>query len=107
MDINVEGCFHYIQSNARKMGELEGDLIALEGKLKATKAVLMEQSESSSAAMKEVDAFRNPAYMEVVNELAKATAMKTEISIMIKAAFQKIETARAQEYTKRQELKNL
>ena len=58
-------------------------------------------------AMKEVDSYRHPAYMEVVNELAKATAMKTELSIMIKAAFQKIETQRSQAYLARQELKQL
>jgi len=106
MEINVEACFSYIQTNARKMGELEGDLVQLEGKLKATKAALMDASDSSSAAMKEVDAYKNIAYMEVVKELAQTTAMKTEISIMIKAAFQKIETHRAQVYLARQEAKN-
>ena len=105
--IDYEACFRYIQSNAKKMGDLEGELIQLEGKLKATKATLMDASDSSSAAMKEVDSLKQPAYMEVVNDLAKATAAKTELSIMIKAAFQKIETQRSQAYLARQELKNL
>ena len=107
MEINLERCFAFIQTEANNLGKHEGDVIRLEGKVKAVKAALMEASDSSSAAMKEMDSLRHPAYMEAVNELAEATAKKVQLGILIKAAFQKIECHRAGEYTKRQELRNL
>ena len=107
MEINIERCFAFIQTEAANLGKHEGDVIRLEGKVKATKAALMEASDSSSAAMKEVDAYRHPAYMECVAELAEATAKKIQLGILIKAAFQKVECHRSQEYVKRQELRSL
>lgn len=107
MEINIERCFAFIQTEANNLGKHEGDVIRLEGKVKAVKAALMEASDSSSAAMKEMDSLRHPAYMDAVNELAEATAKKVALGILIKAAFQKVECHRQQEYTKRQEIKNL
>jgi hypothetical protein len=107
MEIDLEACFNYVQTNALNLGKAEADVIRLEGKMKAVKAALMDASDASSAAMKEVDSYRHSAYLEVVNELAEATAKKVQLGIMIKAAFQKIECHRAQSYTTRAELRNL
>jgi len=106
-NIDVEACFAYIQSNAQKLGHYEGEIIRLEAKVKATKAALMEASSFTSATMKEASALKDQIYMEVVHELSSATAKKVELGIMIKAAFQKVETARAQMYLSRSELRNL
>ena len=105
--IDVDACFRFVQANAQNLGNAKGEIIRLEGKLKATKAALMDASDSSSAAMKESDALRDVRYMEVVNELAAATAEETRLGIMIKAAFFKIEVFKTLEYTRRQEIKNL
>lgn len=106
MEIDVEACFKYIQVNAQKIGHAKGELVRLESKVKATKAMLMDHSDASSIAMKEADAYKHVEYLTVVNELAQATALETELSIMVKAAFQKVETHRALEYTRRAEIKN-
>lgn len=107
MEIDVKACFDYVQTNAQNLGKAKGEIIRLEAKAKATKAALMDASDSSSVAMKEADANRSNTYLEVINELAHATAEECRLGILIKAAFQKIETFRALEYTKRQEVKNL
>lgn len=107
MDIDIDACFKFVQANAQNLGNAKGEIIRLEGKLKATKAALMDASDSSSAAMKEADAHRHPEYMKVVSELSAATAEETRLGIMVKAAFQKIECWRANSYTTRQELRNL
>tara|TARA_R110000868_G_scaffold302443_1_gene562964 strand:- start:881 stop:1207 length:327 start_codon:yes stop_codon:yes gene_type:complete len=107
MDINIENCFAYIQANADKLGKAKGEIIRLEAKVKATKAALMEASDSSSVAMKEADSLKALSYLEVVKELADMTAEETKLGIMIKAAFQKVETHRAIMYLQRQEMRNL
>lgn len=107
MDIDVAACFNYVQTNAQNLGNAKGEIIRLEAKVKATKAALMDASDSSSIAMKEVFAYGNPQYMAVVQELADATAEEARLGIMIKAAFFKIEVFKTLEYTRRQEIKNL
>ena len=106
MDINIENCFAYIQANADKLGRAKGEIIRLEAKVKATKAALMDASDSSSIAMKEADAHKHISYLEVVKELADMTAEEAKLGIMVKAAFQKVECWRALEYGRRAEIKN-
>jgi hypothetical protein len=106
-EIDVEACFRYIKTKAPELGKAEGELIRLEAKVKAVKAALMEASDASSAVMKESDSLRDPKYMDAVKELANMTAIKVELGIMVKAAFQKIETDRSQAYLARAELRNI
>jgi hypothetical protein len=106
MEIDIEACFKYIQTNAQKLGHAKGELVRIEAKVKAIKAALMNDSAASSIAMKEADSYQHIEYLKVVQELADATALETELSIMVKAAFQKVETHRALEYTRRAEIKN-
>ena len=105
--IDVDACFRFVQANAQNLGNAKGEIIRLEGKIKQTKAVLMEHSDQGSVAMREADAHKSQEYMKVVQELAEATSEETRLGIMIKAAFFKIEVFKAMEYTRRAEVRNL
>jgi hypothetical protein len=107
MNIDIQACFDYVQTNAQNLGKAKGEIIRLDAKLKAVKAAVMENSDASSVAMKEADAHKHIDYLQVVNELAHATAEECRLGILVKAAFQKIETHRSLTYLARQELKNL
>ena len=106
-EIDVKACFDFVQTNAQNLGKAKSEIIRLEAKTKATKAALMDASDSSSVAMKEADAYKHITYLEVVNELAAATAEECRLGILIKAAFFKIEVFKSLEYTRRAEIKNI
>jgi hypothetical protein len=107
MNIDIQACFDYVQTNAQNLGKAKGEIIRLDAKLKAVKAAVMENSDASSIAMKEATAHKHIDYLQVVNELASATAEECRLGILVKAAFQKIETFRALEFTRRAEIKNI
>ena len=107
MQIDVQACFDYVQTNAQQLGKAKGEIIRLEAKIKAIKAAIMDSSDATSIAMKEAESHKHPDYLQAINELAAATAEECRLGILVKAAFQKVETFRALEFTRRAEIKNL
>jgi len=106
-DIDSTTCFAFIQTQAQEHANAKGNIVSLEAKLKSVKAVLMDNSDASSLGAKEIDAYKDMRFLECANELAREVTKEAKLNTLIKAAFAKLETHRAELYMARQELKNL
>jgi len=107
MEINPEKAIRYIQEHAEQYAKAKGDVAYTENYLKVVKSQQMNKSESSSLGQREADAYATAEYKESITAHKQAIEEEAHLKWMLTAAQARIEVYKVQEYTKRQELKNL
>jgi hypothetical protein len=95
-------CIDYIRDNAPKFAEAESDVVYIENYLKSLKSELMSE-ESGTLGAKEAFAYSHPRYIEQLQGLKVAVAIKTEIKWRMEAAKLKFEFWKTQQFNNRVE----
>jgi len=106
MEIDPNKSIDYIIHHAPKMGELLSNRNYLDDFSRVIKSELMNEEEGT-LGNKEAYAYAHPRYKQHLLDKKEADRQYEELNWMMKAAQARIEVFKAQEYTKRQELKNL
>ena len=106
MEIDPNKAIDFIAKNAPQMGVALSNRNHLDDYSKVIKAELMNDEEGT-LGNKEAYAYAHPRYKQHLLDLKEANRQYEELNWMMKAALARIEVFKAQEYTKRQELKNL
>lgn len=95
-------CIDYIRDNAPKFAEAESDVVYIENYLKSLKSELMAE-ETGTLGAKEAFAYSHPRYIEQLQGLREAVAIKTEIKWRMEAAKLKFEFWKTQQFNNRVE----
>jgi len=106
MDINPNKGVAYIMENAPKFAQAKAERVFIENYLRTVKSRLMNQ-EAGTLGNKEAYAYAHPDYLAQLLALKDATQMEENLKFMLLAAQMRHDTWKTQEYSKRQELKNL
>ena len=95
-------CIDYIRDNAPKFAEAESDVVYIENYLKSLKSELMTE-ETGTLGAKEAFAYSHPRYIQQLQGLKVAVAIKTEIKWRMEAAKLKFEFWKTQQFNTRVE----
>jgi hypothetical protein len=95
-------CIDYIRDNAPKFAEAESDVVYIENYLKSLKSELMTE-ETGTLGAKEAFAYSHPRYIQQLQGLKVAVAIKTEIKWRMEAAKLKFEFWKTQQFNNRVE----
>ncbi len=95
-------CIDYIRDNAPKFAEAESDVVFIENYLKSLKSKLMAE-ETGTLGAKEAFAYSHEQYIEQLQGLKVAVAIKTEIKWRMEAAKLKFEFWKTQQFNNRVE----
>lgn len=106
MEINPEKAIRYIAENAPAFAAAKANRVFIENFLRTVKARLMNE-EVGTLGNKEAYAYAHSDYVVQLEGLKAATEEEERLKYMLLAAQARIEVWKTQEYTKRQELKNL
>ena len=106
MDVDPHKAVEYIILNAPKYAEAKANRVFIENYLRTVKSRLMGEEEGTLGA-KEAHAYSHPDYEQQVRALKIATEEEEKLRYMLKAAELRIEIFKVNEYSKRQEMKNL
>jgi hypothetical protein len=82
----AESAIQFMVDEAQTYGDACAEVARLENVMKATKAALMQASESTSAAMKECDALADQRYIDLIGQYAEAVRVQTFLKTKLKAA---------------------
>ena len=106
MEINPDRAIEYIRDNAPKYAEAKATRVFIENYLRSVKSKLMGNEEGTLGA-KEAYAYAHEDYVEQLKALRIATEEEERLKFMLSAAQLRLEVWKTNEYTKRQELRNL
>jgi hypothetical protein len=106
LEIDPNKCVSYIMENAPKFAKAKGERVFIENYLRTVKSRLMNQ-EAGTLGNKEAYAYAHPDYELQLKGLKAATEEEEALKFMLVAAQMRFDTWKTQEYSKRQELKNL
>ena len=106
MNLDPNKCVAYIMENAPKFAQAKAERVFIENYLRTVKSRLMQQEEGT-LGNKEAYAYAHPDYLAQLLALKDATQMEENLKFMLLAAQMRHDTWKTQEYSKRQELKNL
>lgn len=106
MEIDPHKAVEYIILNAPKYAEAKANRVFIENYLRTVKSRLMGDEDGTLGA-KEAYAYGHPDYEQQVRALKIATEEEEKLRYMLKAAELRIEIFKVNEYSKRQEMKNL
>ena len=106
MEINPEKAIRYIAENAPLFAQAKANRVFIENYLRTVKSRLMNE-EAGTLGNKEAYAYAHEDYVEQLKGLKAATEEEERLKYMLLAAQARIEVWKTQEYTKRQELKQL
>ena len=106
MEIDPNKAIDFIAKNAPQMGVALSNRNHLDDYSKVVKAELMNDEEGT-LGNKEAYAYAHPDYVAQLEALKVATEEEERLKYMLSAAQARIEVWKTQEYSKRQELKNL
>ena len=95
-------CIDYIRDNAPKFAEAESNVVYIENYLKSLKSELMAE-ETGTLGAKEAFAYSHTRYIEQLEGLKQAVAIKTEIKWRMEAAKLKFEFWKTQQFNNRVE----
>lgn len=107
MEIDPHACAAFIQQTAPKFAEARAKRMFIENFLKTVKAQGMNASESNSLGQKEADAYSSQAYIEQLHGLREAVELEEKYKWLMTAAQAKLEIWKVNQYSLRQEMKNL
>lgn len=105
-EINPEKAIRYIAEHAQEFAQAKANRVFIENYLRTVKSRLMHQEEGT-LGNKEAYAYAHQDYVVQLMGLKAATEEEERLKYMLLAAQARIEVWKTQEYTKRQELKNL
>jgi len=105
-EINPDKAIRYIVDNAPAYAQAKANRVFIENYLRTVKSRLMQQEEGT-LGNKEAYAYAHSDYVVQLEGLKTATEEEERLKYMLLAAQARIEVWKTQEYTKRQELKNL
>jgi hypothetical protein len=105
-EINPDKAIRYIVDNAPAYAQAKANRVFIENYLRTVKSRLMQQEEGT-LGNKEAYAYAHSDYVVQLEGLRSATEEEERLKYMLLAAQARIEVWKTQEYTKRQELKNL
>lgn len=105
-EINPERAIKYIVENAPLFAQAKANRVFVENYLRTVKSRLMNE-ETGTLGNKEAYAYAHPDYVAQLEALKVATEEEERLKYMLSAAQARIEVWKTQEYSKRQELKNL
>ena len=106
MEINPERAIKYIVENAPAFAQAKANRVFIENYLRTVKSRLMNE-ETGTLGNKEAYAYAHPDYVLQLEALKAATEEEERLKYMLSAAQARIEVWKTQEYSKRQEMKNL
>ena len=106
MDVDPHKAVEYIILNAPKYAEAKANRVFIENYLRTVKSRLMGDEDGTLGA-KEAYAYGHPDYEQQVRALKIATEEEEKLRYMLKAAELRIEIFKVNEYSIRQEMKNL
>ena len=106
LEIDPNKCVAYIMENAPKFAQAKAERVFIENFLRTVKSRLM-QNEEGTLGNKEAYAYAHPEYEAQLRGLKEATEKEENLKFMLLAAQMRFDTWKTQEYSKRQELKNL
>lgn len=106
MEINPERAIKYIVENAPLFAQAKANRVFIENYLRTVKSKLMNE-ETGTLGNKEAYAYAHPDYVAQLEALKIATEEEERLKYMLLAAQARIDVWKTQEYSKRQELKNL
>ncbi len=105
-EINPDKAIRYIVDNAPAYAQAKANRVFIENYLSTVKSRLMLE-EDGTLGHKDAYAKAHPDYVAQLEGLKAATEAEERLKYMLLAAQARIEVWKTQEYTKRQELKNL
>lgn len=111
-DINPIQALHFIKTNAPLYAAAKGRRIYIENYLKSIKAILMAEVKGDgkkevSLGAKEQYAYSHEKYQQQLQALETAVQDEEKLKYLLEASKLAIEVYKANEYTKRTEMKNL
>lgn len=106
MEIDPNKAIGYIIEKAPEYAQAKGERVFIENYLRTVKSRLMNE-EAGTLGNKEAYAYAHTDYEVQLKALQVATEKEEHMKYMLLAAQARIEVWKTQEYSKRQELKNL
>ena len=106
MEINPQKAINFMIETAPKFAQAKADRVFIENYLRTVKSRLMNE-EAGTLGNKEAYAYAHPDYIAQLEALKIATNEEERLKYLLLAAQARIEVWKTQEYSKRQELKNL
>ena len=106
MEINPQKAINFMIETAPKFAQAKADRVYIENYLSTVKSRLMLE-EDGTLGHKDAYAKSHPDYIAQLEALKIATEEEERLKYLLLAAQARIEVYKVQEYTKRQELKNL
>lgn len=106
MEIDPNKCVAYIMENAPKFAQAKAERVFVENYLRTVKSRLMNE-EAGTLGNKEAYAYAHADYELQLKALKEATEREENLKFMLLAAQMRHDTWKTNEYSKRQELKNL
>jgi hypothetical protein len=97
----AEKAIQFMVDSADDYAEACAQVAALENQMKSTKATLMNASDASSAAMKEVAALADLRYVEYIGRLSDAVRTQIYLKTKLKAAELTVDVFRTLEASNR------
>ena len=91
----------YIIANAGKYAKAKADRVYLDEFRKSKKALLMSQSQQTSAVAKEMEAYAHPEYLAVLDGIRAAVEIEEKLRWDLVAAQARIEVWRSTEASNR------
>jgi uncharacterized membrane protein YgaE (UPF0421/DUF939 family) len=105
-EIDPNKCVTYMMENAPKFAQAKAERVFIENYLRTVKSRLMNQEEGT-LGNKEAYAYAHADYELQLRALKEATEKEENLKFMLLAAQMRFDTWKTNEYSKRQELKNL
>ena len=94
--IDPLACAEFIQANAKAFAQAKADRMHIEKFLGSKRALLMQASNKTTSAAKEMDALAHPEYISLLDGLKLAVYQEEALKHLIGAAEVKIEIWRTQ-----------
>jgi hypothetical protein len=94
-EINIFRCLDFIRDNSQAMAQAKANRVYADEFRKSLKAILIQQSTSSTAAGKEADAYAHQSYLNHLEGLRQAVEVEEELRWKMIAAQAKIEVWRS------------
>ena len=100
-DAEVERALDYLRDESSSIAQARADRVYAEEYRKSLKAILMNESEATSAAMKESEAYAHPKYLDHLKSLKAAVFEDERRRALREAASMKIDAWRTQSASER------
>jgi hypothetical protein len=106
LEIDPNKCVAYIMENAPKFAQAKAERVFIENYLRTVKSRLMNK-EDGTLGNKEAYAYAHADYEEQLKGLRAATEKEESLKFMLVAAQMRFDTWKTNQFTARQEMKNL